>query len=118
MSHKNGKGAPKLRASVLPVSAPQNDAYAAETYPTLLGLLSPMYDADKCVRLGGRLSIRVNNGYYVVTVSCPTEGKKATVIIPTLEDFLKRLEDAVRSPSTSWLDDYESEEKARRETRS
>lgn len=117
MSRKSNDQHAKLRVSVITSNGVLSDSYATETCPTLLSILQPIFEGDKCLRLGGTLRLAVSGGYYVVNFHCPTEMKKTTVIVSTLDKLVERLEDALRSPTTCWLDDYEREKKARQQAR-
>jgi hypothetical protein len=117
LSLKNGRSKVEAGPVIPGINRVLDDAEAQETLPTLFSLLNPAFKDDKCVRLGGTLRLRVIGGYYVVTVSCPTEEKQATVVVTSLVPLVTALETALRDPMCVWLDDFEKQKRARREAK-
>jgi len=65
----------------------------------------------------GRITIKCIGGYYVVTLNCPTEAVQSTHLFETLDGLLGALEVRVQEATCIWLPDYESQKKARQESK-
>jgi hypothetical protein len=108
----NGDGPLVLGADVAP-----QDEQGLRALPHLCNLLWPRWRNGKCTRVPGRLTIKCIGGYYVVSVNCPTEAVQSTHLFETLEGLLAALELRVQESSCIWLPDYESQKRARQESK-
>jgi hypothetical protein len=117
VSRRNGKltkedGPLSLGSDVAP-----QDSGGLGTLPHLCNLIWPRWRNGKCTRVAGRITIKCIGGYYVVTINCPTEAVQTTQIFESLEGLLAELEQRVQSSTCIWLPDYESQKRARQESK-
>jgi hypothetical protein len=89
------------------------DPATHERWPKLLSCLLPHWDGDKCTRQAGSLRVRLVGGYYLVTLSCPTEGLDTTVTVDSLTVAWDQLEEALANGRAVWLPDWSTTKKAR-----
>lgn len=98
------------------LQCPADDA-GLDAFPTLTQCLFPIWKDSKCVRISGGVRIRLVGGYYLVTVSCPSEGLETTLTTPTLVGLLEALEAHVRNPATIWTPTFEEQKRARQDAK-
>jgi hypothetical protein len=94
-----------------------DDQEGQQKHPTLYSLLAPGFRDGACIRLGATMRIKVVGSRYMVTVSCETEELQTTLLIPTLEELLEKVEQLLSSPETVWLPDFNATKKARQQAR-
>jgi len=103
--------------SALPAAAMSRqqptDDNAVQNWPTLMSCLYPIWVDGKCKRQSGSLKIRLVGGYYVVTLSCPTEGMEASLTTDTLVDLFDALEARVSDPACVWTPDFAAVKRTR-----
>lgn len=117
MSRRNGKRRNDARPAVLAVNEQLNDDDGEKRYPTLYSLLAPSFHDGECVRVSGRMTIKVVGSHYMVTIACPTEELQATLLLPSMEELLDKLEQMVQSPETKWVPDFDSLKRARQQAK-
>lgn len=93
-------------ATAMLTQSPADDA-ARSAYPLLMQCLLPIWRDGKCVRQSGSIRVRITGSYYLVSVSCPTEGVEATLTTETIIDIPLQLEDSLKLNKLQWVPDYE-----------
>jgi hypothetical protein len=93
-------------------ATPQDDA-AKKAWPTMWACLTPVWRAGKCTRQSGKMSIRLSGSWFILTISCPTEGLQASVGSESLSSLFDALEAKLRDPACQWEPDWESTKKTR-----
>jgi hypothetical protein len=117
LSRNNGKRRYDAPLPLLDRKASLDDEAGAKKHATLYSLLAPGYKDGECVRLGATVRIRVVGCRYMVTVSCETEEVQTTLLLPTLEELLEKVEQLLNSPDTVWLPDFNATKRARQQAR-
>lgn len=73
-----------------------------EQWPTLCDVMFPRHKDDAITWQAGSLSIRIEGGYYAVTLVCPSEGKQVSIVVASLTTALDDLEAILRSGQAHW----------------
>lgn len=99
------------------VKAAQNlsptDETSKDTWPTLYELLRPIWKDGKCLRQAATIKLRLAGPYYLVTLSCPTEGLEATLTTDTLVCLFDQMEEFLASAACPWMPDWQQAKKSR-----
>jgi hypothetical protein len=91
------------------------DAEGMKAYPTLAACLQPRWKDGKCVRQAGRMGLRVVGCYFLVSVTCPTEGLETTATLGSIVGLLDALEGHLRSPGAVWTPTFDRVKEAKAE---
>jgi hypothetical protein len=117
VARRNSRQRSDTRPAVLAVNEVLDDDAGEKAHPNLYSLLAPTFTDGECKRLGATLRIKVVGAHYVVTVQCPSEELQCTLLIPTLEELLTKVDQMVQSSETKWVPDYESQKRARQQAK-
>lgn len=91
------------------------DEGGRKLYPTLWSLLLPKWQNGKCVRQAGKIALRIVGPYYLVSVTCPTEGLETTATLATLDGMMEALEKHCLHPGAIWTPTFDRVKEAKRE---
>jgi hypothetical protein len=89
------------------------DAEAMKAWPNLVACLYPLWKEGKCIRQAGSMRFRLVGCYYLVTLSCPTEGVETDMVMETLVGAFDALEALLASHKAVWRPDYLAQKKSR-----
>ena len=90
-----------------------HDDEAEKRWPNLYACLMPVWEGGKCKRQSGRLSVRITGSWFVLTLSCPTEGLQCSISCPSLFSLMDLAETILANGQAQWEPDWESTKKAR-----
>lgn len=93
-----------------------SDQAALEKWPTLCDVMYPRYREDAITWQAGSISIRIEGGYYAVTLTCPTEGKQLSIVVASLATAFDDLEAMLKSGQSHWRLTYEAKKELDRRT--
>lgn len=106
----NGVVPPPLQG--LTTLVPCDDA-AQQTWPNVWACLMPHWSEGKCTRQSGGIRLKLVGSWFVVTLSCPTEGLETDLTTDTLVGLLDQLESLLASGKAVWKPDWSATKKAR-----
>ena len=98
-------GIPSVLAGKASLVPDWSEAWAP--YETVFALMVPVWKEGKCVRLSGRVGIRVVGPYFVATLTCPSEGLETSVTLADLCNLMVDLESHCRSPQAIWTPTFD-----------
>lgn len=88
------------------------DAKGAELYPNLMDCLMPRWVDGQCVRQSGSLRMRIVGSWFLLSLTCPTEGVETSVTLDTVVKALEALEKTIASGKAVWTPTFERQKKA------
>lgn len=112
MAKKSDESKTPIPVAAMRKQAPDDNLLKAKC-PTLHQLLMPIWIDGKCKRQSASLRVRLVGGYYMVTLSCPTEGLETNVVTDSLVGLIELLEAKVSDPGCIWTPDFAAIKKTR-----
>jgi len=106
----NGEVPPPLAG--LSTLVPSDDE-AKRLWPNVWACMMPHWSEGKCTRQSGGIRVKIVGSWFVVTLSCPTEGLEADLTTETLLNLLDQLEALLASGRAVWKPDWASTKRSR-----
>ncbi len=107
------------KASALPgVLAGRNsltptDQAGEKAYPTVAALLQPLWRDGRCTREAGSIRLRIVGPYFLVSITCPTEGLETTATLASIVGLMDALEKHVNAADAVWTPTFDRVKKAK-----
>jgi hypothetical protein len=90
-----------------------DDQEAVKAWPNLMQCILPQWKEGKCTRQAGTLRLKVTGAWFILTLSCPTEGVEAELTTHTLVGILDALEEILRNGKAVWKPTWDAVKKTR-----
>lgn len=91
--------------------APAADPEARKKWPMTFSALEPHWHGTVQTRQGGKLSIRMEGGGYLVMLELPAEGVMTTVVVSSLGSLMDEVEGHLAGGRANWTQTYAERKK-------